>query len=361
MTAPQPSFGSLNAGLSNQTARQIVHVTVGGARVRVRLSNLFGSKPLEIGAAHIARSAGAARIVANSDVALTFGGAAGATVPPGREILSDPATFAVPAFGNIAVSLYVPGLTGPATWHEIGLQDGYVSPPGDFTAKSAMPVRDTNASRLFLTSVEVTAAPAATIVALGDSITDGAQSTPNANRRWPDDLARRLGANYAVVNSGISGGRVLRDGYGQSALKRFDRDVLAVPGVTHVIVLLGTNDIVSLFTGEPPSPTGDAIVAGLAAVTRRAHARGIVAVGATLLPRDQSPEEDVKRQAVNARIRGGGVFDAVIDWDAVLRDPAHPDRIRPAFSSGDGTHPNDAGYQAMADAVPASVFGEHPN
>ena len=302
MQAPAPNFGTPDPRLSNVTVREIVRTSVGGGRVRVRISNLYGKGALDLGDVRIARSAGGARTAANSDAPVTFGGTAQVRLAPGSEVTSDAVGLVVPPGSDLAVSLYVRTSGGPATWHEIALADGYVSPKGDFAAKQAMPIASVTGARLLLTQVDVEAAPCATIVAFGDSITDGAQSTAGANRRWPDDLARRLGPGFAVVNSGISGNRLLRGGYGESGAARFARDVLAVPGVTHAVVLLGTNDLVTLFAGEAPA-SSDAVVAGLRRLAARAKAAGVKLIGATLVPRPAVPEAEPARQAVNAAIR----------------------------------------------------------
>jgi lysophospholipase L1-like esterase len=360
--------GLTNTGFNNLSLRQIVHTSVGGDQVRVRLST-YGQSALTIGAAHIALRASTAAIVPESDRTLTFGGEASITIPPGAVVISDPVALQVPALANLAVTIYVPGPTGPATWHFLGLQTSYISPEGDFTGTIAMPVASTTLGRFWLAGVDVTASKqTGTIAAFGDSVTDGAASTPNSNNRWPDYLARRILAQLGnqrlgVLNQSITGNRLLHDGIGPNGLERFDRDVLAQTGVTHVIVLLGNNDI---WVGEVLFPseavTAEQIIQGHQQLIRRAHARGLTIYGATLTPMQGFvpdvvfPAVEAKRQAVNAWIRTGGEYDAVIDFDAVTRDPSAPGRLLPALDSGDHLHPNDVGYEAMGKAIDLQLF-----
>jgi lysophospholipase L1-like esterase len=356
--------GLTNPGFTNQTLRQIVHTSVGGDQVRVRLST-FGASALVIGAAHVAlRDAGPA-IVAESDRTLTFGGQPSITIPRGASVLSDPVDLAVPALGDLAVSIFVPGNTGPATWHFVALQTSYVSPDGDFTGNVVMPVASTLQAWFWLAGVEVMA-PKQTgaIVTFGDSVTDGPGSTPDTNNRWPDHLAGRLIAqpgNYrmGVLNEAISGNRVLHDGLGPNGLARFDRDVLAQTGVTHVIVLLGNNDI--LFDFSPADVvTVDQIIQGHRQLIARAHARGLRIYGGTLTPFEgfffSSAGKEAMRRAVNNWIRTSREYDAVIDFDALVRDPAIPTRLRDDYDSGDHLHPNDLGYEAMGNAIDLELF-----
>jgi lysophospholipase L1-like esterase len=345
--------------------RQIVHTTVGGDRVRVRLST-FGASALVIGTAHIAlRSAGAA-IVPGSDRTLTFGGQPSTTIPPGALVLSDPVNLEVPALGDLAVSIFVPGITGPATWHFEALQTSYISPPGDFTASAVMPVDSTTQGWFWLAGVEVMASKqTGAIVTFGDSITDGTRSTPDMNNRWPDRLARRLmdqpgNHKMGVLNEGIAGNRVLHDIIGPNALARFDRDVLSQTGVAHVIVLLGGNDIGFEAFRPAEAVTAGQIIEGHRQFIGRAHARGLKIYGATLTPFELlSPAQEVKRQEVNRWIRTSGEYDAVIDFDAVMRDPSLPTRLNPDYDSGDHLHPNDLGYQVMGNAIDLKLFKNH--
>jgi lysophospholipase L1-like esterase len=357
---------------NNETLRQIVHTSIGGDRVRVRLST-FGSGPLTIGAAHIARRDSGARIFPESDRTLTFGGQPSITIPPGAVVLSDPVDLQVPALTDLAVSIFVPGNTGPAAWHFEGMQTSYVSPHGDFTGASEMEIdrttrlRDPNGVEhdawFWLAGVEVpTSNPNGTIVAFGDSVTDGTNSGANANSRWPDHLARRLAsgtAAWGVVNQSIAGNKLLNDIIGANALARFDRDVLARTGVTHAIVLLGNNDILFVFSPSD-AVTFDQIIGGHKQLIRRAQARGLKIYGATLPPFEgfifASPQKEEMRKAVNDWIRTGGEYDAVIDFDKALRDPESPSRLLPQNDSGDHLHPNAAGYKAMADAIDLALF-----
>jgi lysophospholipase L1-like esterase len=358
--------------INDQTLRQIVHVSAGGVRVRVKLSNEFGTGPLAVGAAAIAlRDAGEA-ILPESMHVLTFSGNTSFTLPPGAPVLSDPVDLEVPELSDLAIDLYLPGdtsaTTSPITTHTAAFQTNYVSTPGDFTGVTVLPVSSTRTSWLFLTGVEVvTSVQTGAAVTFGDSITDGTASTPNTNHRWPDDLARRIMAQHGnhdlgVLDVGIAGNRILHDIAGPNALARFDRDVLARTGVTHVTVLEGINDIG--FSGFFPTEavTADQIIEGHRQLIRRAHARGLKIYGCTLTPFEgafpgyYTPEGEVKRETVNTWIRTSGEYDAVIDFDATIRDPAHPTRMLPLYDSGDHLHPNDAGYQAMADSIDLKLF-----
>jgi lysophospholipase L1-like esterase len=362
--------GLANDGFNSQTLRQIVHISVGGRQVRVRLSTL-GASGLVIGAAHIAlRDTGASTVPA-SDRVLTFGGASSITIPPGALVVSDPVDLNAPALSDVAVSIFVPGKTGPATWHFEGRQTSFISTPGDFTASVMLPVASTTLARFWLAGVDVVASgQTGTIVAVGESVTDGSQSTVDANARWTDAFARRLLAQpgnraMGVLNEGIAGGRVLHDSLGPNALARFDRDVLAQTGVTHVIAQVGDNDI---FTVNPAEEvTVGQIIQGLRQLIQRAHANGLKIFGCTLTPVEGflvpgtpvpvfSPAGEIKRQAVNAWIRTSGEYDDVIDFDRVLRDPNSPSKILSLFDSGDHGHPTDAGYKALADAIDLKLF-----
>ena len=363
--------GLANTGFNNQTLRQIAHISAGGHRVRVRLST-FGAGGLLIGAAHIGlRGATPASIVPGSDRKLTFGGTPSITIPPGALVVSDPVDLNAPEQSDLAVSIFLPGNTGPATWHFEGRQTSFISPAGDFTASAIMPVSSTTLARFWLAGVEVVASKrTGTIVALGESITDGSQSTVDANNRWTDQLAGRLlmqpgNRAMGVLNEGIAGGRLLHDSLGPNALARFDRDVLSQTGVTHVIVQLGDNDI---FTVNPAEEvTVDQIIQGLRQLIQRAHMNGLEIFGCTLTPVEGfllpgtpipvfSPAKEVKRQAVNAWIRTSGEYDDVIDFDRVLRDPNAPSKISTLYDSGDHGHPTDAGYRALANAIDLKLF-----
>jgi lysophospholipase L1-like esterase len=357
---------------TNQTVRLIVHTSIGGNRVRIRLSNEMGSTPLTIGEAHIAvRSSGAA-ITPGTDRPLTFSGHTSITIPPGAPVLSDPVELNVAALSDLAVSLYLPGTVGATTIHGTASQTNYVSLEGNFTGAATLPTDRTILSWPWLTEVDVDSG-SASIVTLGNSITDGTRSTPDTNNRWPDWLARRLqtvrdpilGINgrLGVVNRGISGNRLISNPpegslAGRNALERFDRDVLATAGVKYMTVMLGINDIGNSPNDNPIS--ADELIAGYRQLIARAHEKGIAIYGATLTPFEgagyYSPQKDVVRQAVNNFIRNNDEFDGVIDFDAVTRDPAHPTRFLPAYDSGDHLHPNDLGYQAMGNAVPLELF-----
>jgi lysophospholipase L1-like esterase len=302
---------------------------------------------------------------------LTFGGIPSITIPPGALVVSDPVELNVPELSDIAVSLFVPGNTGPATWHFEGRQTSFISPPGDFTASVAMPVSSTTLARFWLAGVEVVVSKqTGAIVALGESIVDGSQSTVDANTRWPDQLARRLLAQpgnraMGVLNEGLAGNRLLHDFLGPNALARFDRDVLAQTGVTHILVQHGANDIFTLNPAE--EVTVEQIIQGHRQLIQRAHAKGLKIFGCTLTPVEGfllpgtpfpvfSPAKEVKRQLVNAWIRTSREYDSVIDFDLVLRDPNSPTKILPFYDSGDHGHPNDSGYEALANAIDLRLF-----
>jgi len=363
-----PANPAQASSFNNQTVRMIVHTSIGGTRLRVELSNAYGTGPLTIGAAHIALRAKESAIVPATDHALTFGGKPSFSIPPGALAVSDPVNLLVPKLGDLAVSVFFPADTGPFTMHSTGLHTTYIL-AGDFTSVAALADVPTTRSWYFLSSVEVTA-PADTglIVAFGDSITDGATSTVDADRSWPSILAQRLlanpaTANLAIVNQGISGNRVLREGTATNALARFDRDVLSQPGVKWVMLLEGINDI-GQGTGPGAAPenavTVDDLIQGMKQLVERAHMRGIKVVGCTLTPyagaRYYSDKGEEIRTAYNQWIRTGRAFDAVVDFDKATQDPVNPKQIRPDYNIMDHLHPNDAGYKAMADAVDLSIF-----
>lgn len=356
-------------GYENQTVRMIVHTTIGGQRARVWLSNTFGATPLVVGAVHIALRSSGAAIVPASDRPVTFSGRSSFTIPPGAEMLSDPVDINVPQLGDLAISIFVPNKTDPPTWHSTGLHTTYISAPGDFTASANIPDATKRTSWYWLAGVDVLAPNStAAVVTFGDSITDGARSTVDADRNWPSELAQRLLAergkhpDLAVLNAGISGNRIVHDMIGSNALARFGRDVVAQAGVEDVIVLEGINDIgFSNIPGQSDQAVAtDDIIAGYRQLIERAHARDIRIFGGTLTPFEGatyfSQEAEAKREAVNKWIREGGAFDGVIDFDAAVRDPEHPTKLLPAFDSGDHLHPSDAGYKAMGDAVDLNLF-----
>lgn len=365
-SAQQPAtlFGTAPS-FSNQTVREIVRISVGGTQFRVRLTNAYGTQPLVIGTAHIAISAGGSSIKAGTDRALTFSGHSSITVPVGAPVFSDPVDLKAADLEHLAVSIYLPQTTGPATWHLEGKETAYIV-LGDSTAAASLGGATTSTARFFLADIEAgSSEPRQAIVTFGDSITDGTQSTLDADHRWPDRLAERLAMSdrdSGVVNQGISGNRILHDNAGPNALSRFDRDVLSTPGLRFVTVLLGINDIG--FGGFIPTEavSADDIIGGYRQMIARAHSLGIRIYGATLTPFDNagapyfSADHEAERQAVNAWIRTSGEFDAVIDFDKVVRDPANPTKLLPAFDSGDHLHPNDTGYKAMADSIDLRLF-----
>jgi len=355
----------------NQTIREIAHVSVGGKKVRIRLSNAFGAAPLRIGAARIALRRSGASIVAGTDRPLTFSGNVSIVVPVGAVAVSDAVDLTVPGASDVAVSIFLPGATEPATYRETTLQTSYVTGTGNFTSAVDLPGAAPTTSSFYLSYIEVqTALPINTLVAFGDSITLGGGSTVDANRTWPEQLSARLNPfqalpRMAVINQGIGCGRLLFDFCGPSGAARFDRDALTATGANRVIIALGINDImipsILPIFGHPEFAVenvsaGD-IITGLSQLVQRARAQGFKVFGATITPFGSStipglftPENEAKRQAVNRWIRTGGAFDGVIDFEAAVRDPANPARTLPAYDS-DGVHLNDAGYEAMANAV----------
>ena len=355
---------------SNQTVRMILRTSIGGRRARVKLSNAFGSAPVLIGAAHLAKRGTGSAIAPGTDRPLTFGGKASVTMMPGVVVVSDPIDIDVPALGDLAVSLYLPSDTGPPTTHATALHTTYISTEGDFTGQSEFPLAGTTQQYYWVSSVEVDApADAGAIVAFGDSITDGARSTADTNNSWPALLAARLGAdkataNIAVVNEGIGGNRLFTDATGLagvSALARLDRDALSHPNVKWLMILEGINDIGTLASSTTTTPiTKDDLIWVLQQVIDRAHSQGIKVIGCTLTPYEGAgyarENGEAIRSAVNEWVRKSGAFDAVVDFEAATRDPNNPKRFKPEFDPGDHLHPNDAGYKAMADAVDLSIF-----
>ncbi len=349
----------------NQTIRQVMRLSIGGQRLRIVLSNAYGSAPLVVGAARVAAAAEGPASVAGSDRALTFAGCPEVAIPPGASWISDAVELPVADGGCIALSLYLPQPTPPATFHWEGLQEAWFA-DGEVTAATTFAATASAQVRLFASAIQVERAAPRLVAAFGDSITDGNGSTPGADHRWPDYLASALAARgIAVANAGISGARVLSGLMGESALARFDRDVLAQPGIQTVVLVMGINDIG--WPGTPLAPADapvevPALIAGYRQLVERAHARGVRIVGATLAPFEgalsgspvtgyHTPAKEQARQAVNRWIREGGAFDAVADFDALLRDPSWPSRLLPGYDSGDHLHPGDAGYAAMADTV----------
>ena len=372
------SNNSLPPGdLRDATLRQIVHLSIGGSLLRVRISNAFGSAPFRLPSVHIARptSASSPRIDASTDRALTFSKLPSVTIPAGAEYTSDPVGFAAAAQSNLAITFHIDEAPAEETGHPGSRATSYLV-RGDHVSDADLPGATRFDHWFNIEGVDVSAPPeTAAIVALGDSITDGHGSTTNGNDRWPDDLARRLSEvtpamharPRAVLNEGIGGNRLLLDGLGPNALARFDRDVLAQPGVRYLIVLEGINDIgtFGLEANEPPSAHEALvrrIVAAYEQMVMRAHAHGIHVLGGTLTPLGGStyykpgPRSEADRQAVNRWIRTPGHFDAVIDFDKAVRDPQRPDQLLPAFDSGDHLHPSPAGYRAIAAAISLADF-----
>jgi lysophospholipase L1-like esterase len=376
-TSPQLAEGQ-NAiapeDLRDATMRQVVHLSIGGEQLRVHLSNRYGTAPLHFAAVHIARpvlpvSGG---IVATTDKALTFASRPDVIVPAGADCASDPVAFSAAPLSDLAISLHIDAPPVSQTGHPGSRATSYILHGSKVTAAD-LPDAKKLEHWYFLAGVDVNAPPqAAAIVTLGDSITDGHGATTDGNDRWPDFLAKRLQSDsgkkqFGVLNQGIGGNRVLLDGIGSNALARLDHDVLAQAGVRYVIALEGVNDIGMLArTSEVPAAEHDAIVRNIIAayeeILTRAHTHGIQVIGATILPfadsafYHPSPATEADRQAINAWIRGAGHFDAFVDFDRVTRDPQRPDHLLPAFDSGDHLHPSPAGFAAMADAVPLSLF-----
>jgi lysophospholipase L1-like esterase len=370
---PEPNNALRPEQLTDVTLRQLMRVTLGGPRLRVRLSNVFGTTPLRVDSVRIARTAGgdSARILPGG-AALTFAGRSEVVIPAGAETTSDPVAFALPPLATVAVTMHVPAPPERQTGHPGSRATSWLI-RGDHGADLDLPGAEGVEHWYLLSGIDVEArAGAAAIITLGDSITDGRGVTHSGNNRWPDVLAERLQAdprtrNLAVLNQGVGGGRVLNDGAGPNAMARFARDVLDQPGARYVLILEGVNDL-GTFTRDGPQ-SGAAhddlvrrLIAAYAEMVRRARERGLVAIGGTIIPFGgfdlYHPTEvnEADRQAVNAWIRAPGHFDALVDFDALMRDPAHPERMRPALDSGDHIHPSIAGYRAMAGAVPLALF-----
>jgi lysophospholipase L1-like esterase len=351
--------------IDHQTVRMTVRASIGGSMVRVRISNAYGRTPLAVAAARVALSAGESAIVPESDRILTFSRNAGFVIPPGAIVVSDPVDLEVPALSDLTISIHVTGLPTAPTVHLTGLKTTHISRRGDFTGAKEIADATTLHSWYWIAGVDVMApVDAAAVVAFGDSITDGATSTPDRNRSYPDRLAERLAADratasIAVLNQGISGNRLLADGAGDSALARFDRDVLAQPGVKWLIILHGINDIGMAAMMGAGVAAGD-LIAAHRQLIERAHLHGIKVIGGTLLPYEgaiyYSEQGDAVRREVNEWIRTSGAYEAVVDFDAELRDPDNPGRLNKAYFNDDFLHPNDDGYKVMADAIDLSIF-----
>jgi lysophospholipase L1-like esterase len=372
MASPQPIWGAdfafptkIPPAVHAQTLRQVVRISLGGSRVRIVISNAHGDQPLEIGAAGLALAGEGPATVAGTTRKLTFSGKAGITVPPGAPAISDPVDMTVEQQARLAISLYLPGETPLTTFHWDGRQTAYFG-KGDLTQSADFPVVGTTDARILLSEVMVDTPNEGAVVIVGDSITDGNGASLDADTRWPDFLARRLAPHHvAGLNAGISGARLLQDKMGVNVGARFDRDVFAQPGVKAVIVLIGINDISwpgTAFARQQSPPTAEALIDGYRQLVALAHAHDVRIIGATLPPFEgalsgtplgdyYNAAKDMLRQEINRWIRNSGTFDAVIDFDSVLRDPTHPSRLASAFDSGDHLHPGDEGDRRMADAV----------
>lgn len=372
---PEPNNSLAPDDLRDAILRQIVHLSIGGSQLRIHLSNAFGTDPLHFTSVHIARplSSVPGSIDTTTDKALSFSGSSDVTVPAGSEYISDPVVFPVSALSDLAITFHIDTPPAQQTGHPGSRTTSYLV-HGDFVTSANL----TNAKKIEhwyqIAGVDVAAASdqAASIIILGDSITDGHGAVVNENNRWPDMLARHLQSSPAtrvlgVLNQGIGGNRLLLDGLGPNALARFDRDVLAQPGVRYLIVLEGVNDLGMLTRdGEVSHTEHDAlvhrIIGAYEQIIMRSHAHGIQVIGGTILPYSDSnyyhpdASNEADRQAVNQWIRTPGHFDAVVDFDKIMRDPKHPDRLLPSFDSGDHLHPSPAGYEVMGEAVPLSLF-----
>lgn len=363
------------AALADTTVRQVARISLGGDRVRIEVSNRFGKNPLDIGAARVASALAGGTVDPKTDRAVTFNGSAKVVVQPGQSIISDAVTLPVADLSKIAVSLYLPKEVPLATFHWDGKETAYLI-PGDHTADVALPPGSTVQARLFLTAIHVERPQATAVVAaFGDSITDGDGVSIDGDRRWPDILAERFAPRgVSVVNAGISGARLLKSGMGEAGLDRFDRDVLAQPGLRSVIVLIGINDLAWGETpfdpNSPPFPPM-AIEAGYRKLVSRAHARGIRIVGATLTPFEGAfagtpianfwnPAKDRARMAVNTSIRTSGIFDAVIDFDALAQDRNDASKLRAEIDSGDHLHPGDGGNKILVDDIDLDAVLKRP-
>jgi lysophospholipase L1-like esterase len=363
---PGAKFGS--PGTDGTTLREIVHISIGGPSVRVVLTNEFGLDPLTIGAAQVALSSGTSAITAGSATPLTFGGAPSIIIPPGALVVSDPVALKVAPAANLAVSIFLPDQpVNQLTLHPFADQTNYLV-SGNVVSAASLDAPTTFFTWDFLKGVDVAADDkSASIVTFGDSITDGAHSTRDANARWPDVLARRLladkkTANLGVLNQGIGGNRILHDTTGPSALARFDRDVLAQAGVKYLVIMESINDIGH--ATDPAKPydvvTAADLIVGLGQLATRAHTHGIKVIGATLTPfvgaKYQSPAGEEMRQAINKWIRTTNQLDGVIDFDKITTDPTHPGMFLPLDDSGDHLHPGDDGYKSMGESIDLKLF-----
>jgi len=344
------------------TVRQIVRISAQAKRIRIRFSNEFADKPMRLGSVHVALAAADGATLPGSDHVVTFSGTAATTIPAHAPVLSDPIDWALPALTKLSISVYLPEDTVPPA-HRVS---EYISSPGDFTAAQSMPGAELARSGALVSEVDIQSPRARrVVVTLGDSITEGFGSAVNEFHGWPDRLADRLSKSgaanrWSLVNVGINSNRLMHDGPGDGALARFDRDVLSVPGVSMVLMLEGINDIGYSHTVPAQAVTAADIIGAYSQVIARAHEHGISVVAATIPPFENSHYYDAAgeqtRQAVNQWIRTSGAFDGVVDFDALLRDPAHVTQVKEALQRGDHLHPNDAGYAAMGDAIDLKLF-----
>ncbi len=348
-------------GLTSNTLRQVVQVSIGGEKLRARFSNAFGTNPVTMDSVHLAQWAGGSTIKTDSDQALVFDGKASVTIPAGETVISDPFDFDLAPLSDVAVTVDFGSTSAAVTGHPGSRTTSYLQ-AGDWVSAPDLPRAAKTEHWYILTGLDVEADPSrAAIVTLGDSITDGRGSGTDKNDRWPDNLARRLQADkntagIAVLNEGIGGNCVLRGGLGPTALSRFDRDVLSLSAVRWLIVLEGVNDI----GGSHDASVATNLIAAYGQMIEQAHAHHLRVYGATILPFGRSfydsPAHEAARETVNRWIRTSGRFDAVIDFDAVMRDPQSPTHLLPGADSGDHLHPNEAGYKIMADAIDLKLF-----
>lgn len=378
MASPQPTWGAdfalpvkIAPKLENQTIRQTVRTSVGGKRFRIVLSNEYSNTPVQIGETHAAIAGEGSKIVSGTDRIVTFGGQVKATIPAGAPLVSDPVELPLDALSHLSISIYLPQATPISTFHWDGKQTAYIG-NGNRTASETFAAAQTTDARILVGEILVDApANDGAVIAIGDSITDGNGATLDADNRWPDFLAARLAPKQiAVLNAGISGARLLDDAMGVKASARFSHDVLAQPGARAVVLLIGINDISwpgTPFAPDKSLPSLATLTGGYLQLVAQAHARNLIIVGGTLTPFEgalsgtpldgyHTPEKEALRQKVNSWIRTSGAFDAVVDFDLLLRDPTHPTRLLPEFDSGDHLHPGGKGNRVMAEAIDLAQF-----
>jgi lysophospholipase L1-like esterase len=360
--APTANAPALPPAFDNVTVRQLVRIVQPASRMRIRFSNEFGDQPLIIGAAHIALAGESGATIPGTDHALTFSGHPGFSIAPGAPLLSDAFDWKVSAPSRLAISVYLPQRTTPPAHRT----PEFISASGDYTGAEILPAASLQRTGALVSEVDIVSPVAKhVVVTLGDSITEGFGSTVNEFRGWSDQLAVRLAQNHAtrdwsVVNAGINSNRLLHNGPGSSALARFDRDALSVPGIAAIILLEGINDIGYSHTVPSEAVTADEMIAAYRQIIERSHARGVAVFGATIPPYEDAhyyvADGEQMRQTINAWIRTGGAFDGIVDFDVALRDPAHSARVKASLERGDHLHPNDAGYAVMANAIDLKLF-----